>query len=219
MVSAELSHNPFLLETEVLFNGRPPRFNSAARKHEHQALVEWAREVPRIFRDEMNGYDFDLYFSGTDADFARVEQAFEVEGAPEKSVRLCRIGMLKSALEKREAVFDLMRWLQENPNKRFDFDAMVAANPELVDDPAPLLALRGVGWSDYSSSIGVEAIESADELDGADLSGSPIVVFFSPESVRQSVIDLERLLRRDDILASQLFFVIHPALDRMRIEG
>ena len=217
MVSAELSHNPFLLETEVLFNGRAPRFNSAAKKHEHQALVEWAREVPRIFRDEMNGYDFDLFFSGTDSDYARVERAFRAEGAPEGSVRFCRIGMLKGASDKRDAVLELMRWLQENPNGRFDFDAMVKASPALVDEPASLLALHGMGWGDLSLPISVEVVETASELDGADLSGLPIVMFFSLESEQQSIEDLERLLQRRDVLARQLFFVIHPALDRTRI--
>ena len=72
MVSAELSHNPYLLETKALFNGHGPQVNSAIHKYSHEPLVDWADEVPYIYHNEMNGFEFDLYFSGTDADFACV---------------------------------------------------------------------------------------------------------------------------------------------------
>lgn len=76
MVNAELQHNPYLLETEVKFNGQEPKINSQIEKFENKLLADWVRDVPRMFYDEMNGYDFDLFFSGTEYDFQKLQQTF-----------------------------------------------------------------------------------------------------------------------------------------------
>ena len=62
MVRAELIYNPYLLETEVRFNGNPPRINSLVEKYKGEKLQTWISEIPSIFYDEMNGYDFELEF-------------------------------------------------------------------------------------------------------------------------------------------------------------
>ena len=36
MAKAELSYNPYLMETEVKFNGRSPRINSLVEKHKNK---------------------------------------------------------------------------------------------------------------------------------------------------------------------------------------
>ena len=76
MVNTELQHNPYLLETEVKFNGQEPKINSQIEKFENKLLADWVRDIPRMFYDEMNGYDFDLFFSGTEYDFQKLQQIF-----------------------------------------------------------------------------------------------------------------------------------------------
>ena len=49
-------HNPYLLETDVKFNGQSSKINSQIEKFENQLLSDWIKNVPRIFYDEMNGY-------------------------------------------------------------------------------------------------------------------------------------------------------------------
>lgn len=49
MVKAELSYNPYLQETEVKFNGRPPRINSLIEKFQNKRLQEWIKDIPSIF--------------------------------------------------------------------------------------------------------------------------------------------------------------------------
>ena len=38
MINAELSYNPFLMETEIRFNGQPPRVNSLVEKYQNMNL-------------------------------------------------------------------------------------------------------------------------------------------------------------------------------------
>ena len=80
MVNAELQHNPYLLETEVKFNGQEPKINSQIEKFENKLLADWVRDIPRMFYDEMNGYDFDLFFSGTEYDFQKLFDALKSHG-------------------------------------------------------------------------------------------------------------------------------------------
>ena len=80
MVKAELSYNPYTLETDIRFNGQPPRINSLVEKYQSETLQDWIKELPRIFHDEMNGYDFELEFSGTARDFDELKRAFMQAG-------------------------------------------------------------------------------------------------------------------------------------------
>ena len=87
MVKAELSYNPYLQETKIRFNGRSPRVNSRVEMHLKEKLHDWIEELPEIFRDEMNGYVFDLEFSGTKNDFEDLEKAFKKALEKEKKGR------------------------------------------------------------------------------------------------------------------------------------
>ena len=48
MVQAELIYNPYLLETEVRFNGQLPRINSLVEKYQGEKLQTWISEIPSI---------------------------------------------------------------------------------------------------------------------------------------------------------------------------
>ena len=76
MIKTELDYNPYLLETKIKFNNNKPRINSLVEKHIGSSLQSWVKDVPTIFRDEMNGYDFEFYFSGTDLEFNELKTIF-----------------------------------------------------------------------------------------------------------------------------------------------
>lgn len=88
MVHADLEYNPYLLETKVSFNGNPPRINSLIEKYQNEKLQTWVKKIPGIFYDEMNGYDFELDFSGTELDFEEVKQSFVHAGVGKDRVIL-----------------------------------------------------------------------------------------------------------------------------------
>ncbi|MGL6008292.1 MAG: hypothetical protein ACRC1D_02460, partial [Culicoidibacterales bacterium] len=80
MVKAELSHNPYILETKVKFNNQLPKINSLIEKYEQKNLHTWIDKIPTIFYQEMNGYDFEFDFSGTETDFQAVVEQFLAQG-------------------------------------------------------------------------------------------------------------------------------------------
>lgn len=75
MVKAELSYNPYLLETKIKFNNQMPRINSLVEKYQDKSLQNWISIIPQVFYDEMNGYDFELDFSGTRLDFEELRRS------------------------------------------------------------------------------------------------------------------------------------------------
>ena len=56
-------------------------------KYQDGKLHTWLDKIPTIFRDEMNGYDFELEYSGVMSDFERVKRAFEDAGVKEDEVK------------------------------------------------------------------------------------------------------------------------------------
>ena len=104
MVKAELNYNPYLLETSIKFNGQEPRINSLVEKFQDGPLQSWVHRIPEIFCDEMNGYDFELEFSGTERDYQEVVHAFREKGITDESVRIFH----KNELDERSKKVELL---------------------------------------------------------------------------------------------------------------
>lgn len=217
MVHAELTHNPYLLHTSVLFNGNPPRINSQVEKYEMQTLKDWVHQVPAIFYDEMNGLDFDLSFTGTAPDFEEVKRAFEKAGISQEDVRLFHKNELEDADTKSDEVDALLAWLNENPNRKFDHSAFQSEYSEFFSSSYPFIVLGASVDIPSDPQISVEAVTSADELQGTVLTNTPVLFCINIDTMDLFRSNLMQILKRKDVSNNQLFFMIHPNLDTMQI--
>lgn len=213
MISAELNHNPYLLLTSVKFNGQKPRINSQIEKYEHQPLQNWAHLVPGIFYDEMNGYDFDLFFVGTVQDFEEIKSSFLASGVSEEEVRLIHKNEIEDVYTKNQEVESLIRWLRENMNRRFDFEAFWNEHAELFEGTYPYIVLGGATPIETEPDIEVETVCAAEELGSTVLTSIPILFYIDDQNIDSIRADLTKLLVREDIRQDQLFFMIHPGMN------
>ena len=214
MVNAELQHNPYLLETEVKFNGQEPKINSQIEKFENKLLADWVRDVPRMFYDEMNGYDFDLFFSGTEYDFQKLQQTFISLGVTPDQVRLIMRNELEDAEIKSNEIRDLIEWLRENRNRQFDFDDFCDANRSLLEETFSCIVIRGKDEVPEDLTFTLENVKSVDEIAGTNLTYVPVVFVIEAETIQLFRNDLLALLGRKDVEQNQLFFCISPTMDK-----
>lgn len=214
MVSAELQHNPYLLETDVKFNGQSPKINSQIEKYENQLLSDWAKNVPRIFYDEMNGYDFDLFFSGTEYDFQKLNRAFAQLGVTQEQVRLIMRNELEDAEVKRNEINEMVAWLRAERNRQFNFDAFYDANKGLFEETFSCVLVRGMDELTEGLSFALENVKSVEEIAGTNLTYVPVVFVVEENTIQQFRSELLEVLARKDIEEKQLFFYISPALDK-----
>ena len=214
MVNAELQHNPYLLETEVKFNGQEPKINSQIEKYENKLLADWVRDVPRMFYDEMNGYDFDLFFSGTEYDFQKLQQTFISLGVTTDQVRLIMRNELEDAEIKSNEIRDLIEWLKENRNRQFNFDDFYDTNRGLLEETFSCIVIRGTDEVPEDLAFTIENVKSVDEIAGTNLTYVPVVFVIEAETLQFFRNDLLALLERKDVEQNQLFFCISPAMDK-----
>ena len=214
MVNAELQHNPYLLETEVKFNGQEPKINSQIEKFENKLLADWVRDVPRMFYDEMNGYDFDLFFSGTEYDFQKLQQTFISLGVTPDQVRLIMRNELEDAEIKSNEIRELIEWLRENRNRQFDFDDFYDANRSLLEEIFSCIVIRGKDEVPKDLTFSLENVKSVDEIAGTNLTYVPVVFVIEAETIQLFRNDLLALLGRKDVEQNQLFFCISPIMDK-----
>lgn len=214
MITAELKHNPYLLETEVKFNGQSPKINSQIEKYENQLLSEWVKAVPGIFYDEMNGYDFDLFFSGTKYDFQKLKQAFINLGVSSDQVRIIMRNELESAEMKSREIREMIVWLREERNRQFDFDAFYDANKEILEETFYCVVIRGMDEQKEEAFFNIENVKSVGEIAEIDLAYVPIVFVVEESTLQQFRRELEEVLERKDIEQKQLFFCLSPTMDK-----
>lgn len=214
MITAELKHNPYLLETEVKFNGQSPKINSQIEKYENQILSEWVKAVPGIFYDEMNGYDFDLFFSGTKYDFQKLKQAFINLGVSSDQVRIIMRNELESAEMKSREIREMIAWLREERNRQFDFDAFYDANKEILEETFYCVVIRGMDEQKEEAFFNIENVKSVGEIAEIDLAYVPIVFVVEESTLQQFRRELEEVLERKDIEQKQLFFCLSPTMDK-----
>lgn len=217
MVKAELIHNPYLLITTVKFNGHSPKINCQIEKYEHQPLKNWVKKVPEIFFDEMNGYDFELYFTGTKPDYNEVKAAFESVGVTQEQVQLFHKKEIEDSITKSAEINALFEWLRHNPNRRFDSDEFWEINKETFEVSYPLIVIGGTAPESMALSISPESVYSATELVNTNLSSTPIVLCIEEANRKQFRTDLDLLLKREDVHQNQLFFMVDPGMELSQI--
>lgn len=213
MITAELNHNPYLLLTAVRFNGQAPKINSQVEKYDSVMLKDWIHRIPEIYHDEMNGYDFDLYFTGTKSDFERLRAVFEANGISEEDVRLFHKNELEDAHLKSDAIDELIQWLRENRNRKFDFDGFYKEYRDHFESAYPYVVIRGKGDVNVHSQVNAEIVSNAAELEDTVLTNTPVLFCIDPANRKQSREDLKQILKRSDIRQNQLFFLLHPLLN------
>ncbi|WP_027868619.1 hypothetical protein [Eubacterium sp. AB3007] len=216
MIKAELSYNPYLLETEIKFNGREPRINSLVEKYQNANLQDWVKEVPEIFYNEMNGYDFELEFSGPKLDCEEVVQAFEQAGVTKDQVEIFHKGELEGRHEKLDRIKNLLKWFSDNPNHNFNGIVFRESNEHLYHDAYPLKLLKSknslalsIDWE----RVSIEEINDVDELKKNDLKHIPIVVFIDGWNIFELQGITSFLKNRKDVSDNQVFFIFDKSLN------
>lgn len=216
MVKAELIYNPYLLSTKVLFNGREPRINSIVEKYQNGPLQNWVRKIPSIFYDEMNGYDFDLEFTGTKLDFQELTNAFTSAGVSNDMVHLFHKNEIAEREVKLSRISEFLSWLNENRNRKFDYDAFWAENGEFFKGKYSFMVIQKhpVDASELNGpDVEVEYISEYQEIASTDLHNTPVLIFISEENRREFQTVLKQLSERRDVQCEQLFFMTHSKVD------
>ena len=220
MVKAELSYNPYLQETDIKFNGQSPRINSHVEKYMDKKLQIWIKKIPRIFKDEMNGYGFNLEFSGTELDLNELRKSFADAGVSDEQVHIFHKNELDERDEKLKQIEDLLLWLEQNPNHRYDFEKVRKENQDLFDVDYQYIAIHGrvADASDLNlPGISIENITSVDELKSTNLHNIPILYVIDENSMSLVKKDLRVLKGRKDIMLDQLFFLVSPNLSEEKV--
>lgn len=220
MIKTELSYNPYLRETSVKFNGQNPRINSLVEKYQDEILNDWINRIPKIFHDEMNGYGFDLDFSGTKLDYQNLKASFERAGVSDDEVSLFFKNELESRLVKVERLERLLDWLKNNPNHLFDYTAFKEMNSGILDDLYIYKILQGEGIDPETlkdEDISIEIISDVEELDMTNLNNIPVLVFITEKTLNNLKRNTLYLTGRKDVKRNQIFFYIDPKCDSEKI--
>ena len=220
MIKAQLSHNPYVMETKVMFNNRAPRINSLVEKYQEGDLHTWIKKIPSIFYDEMNGYDFELEFSGTKLDFEELQKAFKEAGVTDEMVHLFHKNELDDREEKQDLITALLEWLETNPNDKFDYVAFREENRELFEGTYPFVIVerRPLDASIFDGTdVEAEHIFGYQEVENTNLHNTPILFYISAENLKQFQVDLKKLMERSDVIKAQLFFIAHSSVDKDKV--
>lgn len=79
MKKIEIKYNPYLVTTKISVDGQKPKANSSLNV-ENSRLQEWVEKLPQILIDEYRDTNFELTFTGTQADYGDVVSAIEAFG-------------------------------------------------------------------------------------------------------------------------------------------
>jgi len=220
MVKAELSYNPYLQKTEIRFNGQSPRINSHVEKYLDKKLQTWIHKLPYIFRDEMNGYDFELEFTGTRLDYEELKKSFSNAGVSDAQVHIFHKNELDERDVKLEKIDQLLNWLDETSNRRYSIKTVRSENYDLLDADYEYIILHGrvTDSSTFDAlHISIENVDHLEELNDTNLHNIPILYVIDKDSVGLMKKDLRALQKRADISYNQLFFRISPSLSEEKI--
>ncbi|CAI3304763.1 hypothetical protein CIRMBP1314_00048 [Enterococcus cecorum] len=209
MVKVELKYNPYVLETKVYFNGQLPKINSQIEKFENKRLFVWSDKLLDILYSEMNGYDFDLYFSGTKADYEKIMYLIEKDHL-NSEIRLNFVNRLEEAAKKCMRFKEMITWLKRSSIEEFHFLEFWEINQEYMIENNLLYVLVDKKVADFSIEdldVNVESIDSISQLP-ENIGFYPVLLVLDDDKEAEFRQNLLALLQRKDLIADQIFILI-----------
>ena len=79
MKKVTIKYNPYLVSTQIKVDGQSPKPNSSLNV-QNCRLQEWVEKLPQILMDEYRDTNFELTFTGTEADFEDICTSVEAFG-------------------------------------------------------------------------------------------------------------------------------------------
>ena len=209
MVKVELKYNPYVLETKVYFNGQLPKINSQIEKFENKRLFVWSDKLLDILYSEMNGYDFDLDFSGTKADYEKIKYLIE-KNHLNSEIRLNFVNRLQEAAKKYRRFKEMITWLRRSSIEEFHFLEFWEINQEYMIENNLLYVLVDKKVADFSIEdldVNVESIDSISQLP-ENIGFYPVLLVLDADKEAEFRHNLLALLQRKDLIADQIFILI-----------
>lgn len=209
MVKVELKYNPYVLETKVYFNGQLPKINSQIEKFENKRLFVWSDKLLDILYSEMNGYDFDLDFSGTKADYEKIKYLIE-KNHLNSEIRLNFVNRLEEAAKKCRRFNEMITWLKRSAIEEFHFPEFWEINQEHMIENNLLYVLVDKKVADFSIEdldVNVESIDSISQLP-ENIGFYPVLLVLDADKEAEFRQNLLALLQRKDLIADQIFILI-----------
>lgn len=209
MVKVELKYNPYVLETKVYFNGQLPKINSQIEKFENKRLFVWSDKLLDILYSEMNGYDFDLDFSGTKADYEKIKYLIE-KNHLNSEIRLNFVNRLEEAAKKCRRFKEMITWLKRSSIEEFHFLEFWEINQEYMIENNLLYVLVDKKVADFSIEdldVNVESIDFISQLP-ENIGFYPVLLVLDADKEAEFRQNLLALLQRKDLIADQIFILI-----------
>lgn len=209
MVKVELKYNPYVLETKVYFNGQLPKINSQIEKFENKRLFVWSDKLLDILYSEMNGYDFDLDFSGTKADYEKIKYIIEKKHL-NSEIRLNFVNRLEEAAKKCRRFKEMITWLKRSAIEEFHFPEFWEINQEYMIENNLLYVLVDKKVADFSIEdldVNVDSIDSISQLP-ENIGFYPVLLVLDADKEAEFRHNLLALLQRKDLIANQIFILI-----------
>ena len=209
MVKVELKYNPYVLETKVYFNGQLPKINSQIEKFENKRLFVWSDKLLDILYSEMNGYDFDLDFSGTKADYEKIKYLIK-KNHLNSEIRLNFVNRLEEAAKKCRRFKEMITWLKRSSIEEFHFLEFWEINQEYMIENNLLYVLVDKKVADFSIEdldVNVESIDSISQLP-ENIGFYPVLLVLDADKEAEFRQNLLALLQRKDLIADQIFILI-----------
>lgn len=209
MVKVELKYNPYVLETKVYFNGQLPKINSQIEKFENKRLFVWSDKLLDILYSEMNGYDFDLDFSGTKADYEKIKYLIK-KNHLNSEIRLNFVNRLEEAAKKCRRFKEMITWLKRSSIEEFHFLEFWEISQEYMIENNLLYVLVDKKVADFSIEdldVNVESIDSISQLP-ENIGFYPVLLVLDADKEAEFRQNLLALLQRKDLIADQIFILI-----------
>ena len=77
MQEVSIKCNPYILETDITFDGVEPEGNSWFHEMRNRRLQEWVDDLPRMLVEEKNNLEFHIKFHGTSSDYEDIQDSMD----------------------------------------------------------------------------------------------------------------------------------------------
>ena len=149
-----------------------------------------------------------------------LKRSFSNAGVSDAQVHIFHKNELDERDDKLKKIDQLLTWLDETSNRRYNIKTVRSENYDLLDADYEYIILHGrvTDSSTFDAlHISIENVDHIEELNDTNLHNIPILYVIDKDSVSLMKKDLRALQKRADISYDQIFFRISPSLSEEKI--
>ncbi len=224
MIEIEISYDPVKMHTEIKMSSKVLKTPNHIQKYLTRPFPELLPRLPGFLHDVLNGFGFELKFTGSRVDYLSLEKTFLDAGIGPGLVRIIHVNPppVSPGEKFKKNLKQLLRLFNENSHRLLKDRLFIDEAKEFLSRKYPAYVIidnEDIVPEEIEATLFKIQFNETDDINKIEgnLKYIPILVYLNQQTVNTLPSVLEALAKRKDVNEKQIFFLFDLSVNKEQV--